>query len=81
MSSDFVKKLDKILEPIKNSPKFGGDYMSYQEAMYTERKMAWQEGRQEGREEGKTEERLEIIRQLKSAGVDESIIEQIRSRT
>lgn len=81
VSSDFVKKLDKILEPIKNSPKFGGDYMSYQEAMYTEKKMAWQEGRQEGRQEGKTEERLEIIKQLKSAGVDESIIEQIRSRT
>ncbi len=88
-SSDFVKKLDKMLEPIKNSPKFGGDYMSYQEAMYTERKMGWQEGvqegiqkgkqegRQEGRQEGKTEERNRLEKKLREKGMSEKEIKAI----
>ena len=64
LTSDFVKRLDKSLEPIKNSPKFGGAYMSYQEVVYAERKMGekigeergilkgLEKGRQEGEERG-----------------------------
>lgn len=51
-SSDFVKRLDKMLEPIKNSPKFGGEFMSIQEKIYIERKLGREEGREEGRQEG-----------------------------
>lgn len=80
-SSDFVKKLDKMLEPIKNSPKFGGDYMSYQEAMYTERKMGWQEGiqkgRQEGIQEGETKERNRLEKKLREKGMSEKEIKAI----
>ncbi len=35
--SGFVRKLDRKLEPIKNSPKFGGAYMSLFEKIYTEK--------------------------------------------
>lgn len=76
-SSDFVKKLDKMLEPIKNSPKFGGEYMSYQEAMYTERKMGWQEGRQEGIQEGETKERNRLEKKLREKGMTEKEIKAI----
>lgn len=88
-SSDFIKKLDKMLMPIKNSPKFGGDYMSYQEAMYTERKIGWQEGRkegiregeqkgrQEGRQEGKAEERIKLEKRLREKGMSETEIKAI----
>lgn len=67
-TSNFVKKIDEMLEPIKNSPEFGGEYMSYQEAIYTSglegekrglekgllqgRREGIQEGRREGRREG-----------------------------
>ena len=76
-SSDFIKKLNKMLEPIKNSPKFGGDFMSYQEAVYTEKKISWQEGRQEGRQEGKTEERLRVEKKLRERGMSENEIKAI----
>ncbi|MDE6724728.1 MAG: hypothetical protein K2J79_03900 [Ruminiclostridium sp.] len=80
-SSDFVKKLDKMLESIKNSPKFGGDYMSYQEAIYTIRKTALQEGMQrgmqEGKHEGKNEERSRIERKLRESGMSENEIRAI----
>ncbi len=69
-SSGLVKKLDKMLEPIKNSPKFGGDYMSYQEVIYTERKEALQKGRQEG----KAEERDRIEKKLREKGMSEKEI-------
>jgi len=73
-SSDLVKKLDKMLEPIKNSPKFGGDYMSYEEVIYAERKEALQEGRLEGRQEGKAEERNRLEKRLREKGMSEKEI-------
>lgn len=76
-SSDFVKKLDKMLEPIKNSTKFGGDYMSYQEAMYTERKMGMQEGEKLGFQKGKTEERNKLEKKLREKGMSEKEIKAI----
>ena len=51
-SSDFVKRLDKMLEPIKNSPKFGGEFMSIQEKLYTERRMGMEEGIEVGVKKG-----------------------------
>ncbi len=35
--SSFVKKLDKKLDPIKNSPKLGGEYMSLEEKIFAEK--------------------------------------------
>ena len=71
-SSDFIKKLDKMLEPIKNSPKFGGDYMSYQEALYTSRL----EGEKKGEQKGMQKERQETIEKLRKMGMSE---EEIRN--
>ncbi len=68
-SSEFIRRLDKMLEPIKNNPKFGGDFMSYQEAMYTERK--------EGIQEGIEKERRETIEKLRKAGMKEEEIKAI----
>ncbi|MDE7280770.1 MAG: Rpn family recombination-promoting nuclease/putative transposase [Ruminiclostridium sp.] len=92
-SSDFVKRLDKMLEPIKNSPKFGGEFMSIQEKLYTERRMGReegievgvkkgreegiQEGRREGRQEGRQEERKEIIEKMRKTGMTEEQIKII----
>lgn len=84
-SSDFIKKLDKMLEPIKNSPKFGGDFMSYQEAIYTERSIARREGMQEGmqkgllqgRREGETKERSRLEKKLREKGMSEEEIKAL----
>ena len=85
VSSDFVKQLDEMLEPIKNSPKFGGEFMSYQEAMYTNG-LEWKkrgieegliQGRQEGIREGKTEERSRLERKLREKGMSESDIKAL----
>ncbi len=71
-SSDFVKKLDKELERIKNNPEFGGAYMSYQEKLYIERQEARQEGRQEGIQEGERrgieKERDRLIKIMREQG-------------
>ncbi len=84
-SSDFVKRLDKMLEPIKNSPKFGGEFMSIQEKMYTERRIGREEGKREGiregmqkgRQEGRQEERQEITKKMRSMGMTEEQIKAI----
>ncbi len=73
VSSDLVKKLDKMLEPIKNSPKFGGDYMSYQEKIYNERKEAWQEGYQIGEESGEKRGIDKGIQLGRQEGIQEGI--------
>ncbi len=77
-SSSLVKKIDKMLEPIKNSPKFGGDFMSYEEAIYTERKSAWQEGKQEGKQEGIQEGIQKGIQEGIQKGRQEGIQEGIQ---
>ena len=86
-SSDFVKRLDKMLEPIKNSPKFGGEFMSIQEKIYIEKKISREEGIQigekRGREEGiqigekkgKEEGIQEMLEKMRRSGMPE---EQIR---
>ena len=86
-SSDFVKRLDKMLEPIKNSPKFGGEFMSIQEKIYTEKKISREEGirigEKKGREEGiqigekkgKEEGIQEMLEKMRRSGMPE---EQIR---
>ena len=80
-SSGFIKKLDEMLAKIKNNPEFGGEYMSYQEAMYTERKTGWQEGMQEGIKEGKrkgkAEERALFEKRLRDMGMPENEIKKI----
>lgn len=76
-SSKFVKELDKMLEPIKNSPKFGGEFMSIQEKMYTERKMGEKIGIQKGRQEGRQEERQETIEKMRKLGISEEQIKKI----
>lgn len=81
-SSEFIKKLDKMLEPIKNSPKFGGDFMSLEEKIYNEKKESWlggrqegrQEGRIEGRQEGRQEEKQRTIEKLRKMGMTEEQI-------
>ena len=87
-SSDIVKELDKMLEPIKNSPKFGGEFMSIQEKIYTEKKISRDEGREEGRQEGiqigekrgekkgKEEGIQEMLEKMRRSGMPE---EQIRA--
>lgn len=76
-SSDFVKRLDKMLEPIKNSPKFGGEFMSIQEKLYTERKMGMEEGIEVGEKKGRQEERKEIIEKMRKTGMTEEQIKLI----
>lgn len=84
VSSGFIKQLDEMLEPIKNSPKFGGEYMSYQEAMYNERNQGIQEGIQigmqkgiqKGMEKGTQKERQETIERLRKMGMSEEQIEK-----
>ncbi len=55
--------------------------MSYQEAMYTERKegiqQGIQQGRQEGIQEGRQQERRETIEKLRKAGMGEEQIKAI----
>ncbi len=68
-SSDFVKKLDKELERIKNNPEFGGAYMSYQEKLYTERK----EGEKIGIEKGLVQGRQEGIQEGERRGIEKGI--------
>jgi len=79
-SSSLVKKIDKMLEPIKNSPKFGGDFMSYEEALYTATKSAWKKGNQEGIQEGIQKGRQEGIQvgrqEGKQEGKQEGIAEE-----
>ncbi len=73
-TSGLVKKIDKMLEPIKNSPKFGGDYMSFEELLYTEKKSAWQDGKQEGIQEG----RQKGIQEGRQKGIQEGRQEGIQ---
>ena len=77
-SSEFIKKLDKMLEPIKNSPEFGGDFMSLEEKIYNEKKESWlggrQEGRIKGRQEGRQEEKQRTIEKLRKMGMTEEQI-------
>ena len=56
-----MKELDKMLEPIKNSPKFGGEFMSIQEKLYTERRVGMEEGIEVGEKKGRQAERQEIM--------------------
>lgn len=74
--SDFIKELDKKVSRIKTNVKFGGDYMSLQEKMYTERNAGIQEGMRlgmregkkegmrEGKKEGKIEGKLETLKNM-----------------
>ncbi|MDE6725675.1 MAG: Rpn family recombination-promoting nuclease/putative transposase [Ruminiclostridium sp.] len=79
VSSGFIKQLDDILEPIKNSPKFGGMYMSFQEYMYESNRKNKEEGyllgRQEGKQEGVQKERQETIEKFRKMGMTEEQIE------
>ena len=50
-----------MLEPIKNSPKFGGEFMSIQEKLYTERRVGMEEGIEVGEKKGRQAERQEIM--------------------
>ena len=80
-SSDFIKRLDKMLEPIKKSPKFGGDFMSYQEAMYTNglewEKRGIEKGIQKGRQKGIQEGKEAIIDKMRKCGMSEEQIQKI----
>ena len=81
-----VKTIEEKLEPIRNSPKFGGDYMSYQEKIYIERMEAKEEGieigEKRGREKGieigekrgKQEERIKLEKRLRELGASEEMI-------
>lgn len=84
LSSQFIKKLDKMLEPIKNSPEFGGDFMSLDEKIYNEKKeseeIGRQIGRQEGRQEGEQKERQRTIETMRSPGFSEEQINAIYSQ-
>ncbi len=84
LSSQFIKKLDKMLEPIKNSPEFGGDFMSLDEKIYNEKKeseeIGRREGRQEGRQEGEQKERQRTIETMRSPGFSEEQINAIYSQ-
>ena len=75
-SSDFIKKLDEMLAKIKNNPEFGGEYMSYQEAMYTERKTGWQEGMQEGMQKGIQKGMQKGIQKGRQEGIQEGKAEE-----
>ena len=76
-SSDFVKRLDKMLEPIKNSPKFGGEFMSIQEKIYTEKKISREEGIQIGEKKGKEEGIQEMLEKMRKSGMSEEQIKLI----
>ena len=73
-SSPLVKTIEQELEPIRNSPKFGGDFMSYQEKIYTER----MEEREEVIKEEK-QKQIQFEKQLRELGVSEEIIKTARS--
>lgn len=77
VSSDFVKELDKMLEPIRNSPKFGGEFMSYQEAMYTQRQLGRQEGIEIGMQEEKIKQLSRFEKKLREKGMSEEEIKAI----
>lgn len=51
--------------------------MSYQEAMYTERKMGMQEGEKLGFQKGKTEERNKLEKKLREKGMSGKEIKAI----
>ena len=76
-SSDFVKRLDKMLEPIKNSSKFGGEFMSIQEKIYTEKKISREEGIQIGEKKGKEEGIQEMLEKMRKSGMSEEQIKLI----
>lgn len=58
--SDYVKRVNRKLKPIKNNPEFGGAYMSLQEKLYNERESGRKEGRTEGLITGTVRTYLEV---------------------
>ena len=84
VSSKFIKQLDGLLDPIKNNPKFGGEYMSFLEYI-DESNRAHEEkglqrgieiGEKKGIEIGEKKATNKIIEQMRKSGMPE---EQIRS--
>ena len=61
---EFVKKLQKSVQNVKNSREMEERYMLFEEYLKEERAEAREEGRAEGRAEGKAESVIELLEEL-----------------
>ena len=67
-----------ILDKSSNKqPEFGGEFMSIQEKLYTERRMGMEEGIEVGEKKGRQEERQEIMEKMRKTGMSEEQIKLI----